>query len=192
VPSGRPRPFGRLALGLIVCAWVGSFPASALAATFHRDRTPLPADVSGVGGATAATSVSSGAGSAAMHMLLGLVVVIALIFGLYKLLRRQAKKNDATVADDGWMGVLSTTPLAPSRSLHLVRVGEELILLGSSDGAVTPIRVYGADEARRLGVDPRTVPTLPAPGRRGGTGSGGGTTGFGAALLETLKRMTAR
>jgi flagellar biosynthetic protein FliO len=186
VPPGRPRPFGRLALGL-ACAFVGFVPQTAVAAPFQRDRTPLPADVSGVGGAhaPAAAHVASGTGSAALHMLLGLAIVLALIFGLYKLLKRSASKNDKTVADDGWMGVLSTTPLAPSKSLHLVRVGDELILLGSSDGSVTPIRVYGAEEARRLGVDPRLVQALPA-------GAGGRAGGFGASLLDSLKRMTAR
>jgi flagellar protein FliO/FliZ len=119
-------------------------------------------------------------------MLIGLAIVIALIYGLYKLLKRSSNRNDKTVADDGWMGVLSTTPLAPSRSLHLVRVGEELILLGSSDGSVTPIRVYSSEEARALGVDPRTARALP-PGR-----TSGGVSGLGGSLLEGLKRMTAR
>lgn len=187
VPPGRPRPFGRLALAF-ACVAVGSFPASALAAGFHRDRTPLPADVSGIGGASVVgTHVASGTSSAAVHMLLGLAIVLALIFGLYKLLKRTANKNDKTVVDDGWMGVLATTPLAPSRSLHLVRVGDELILLGSTDGGVTPIRVYGPEEANRLGVDPRTVAALPPAG---GTGAGAGK--FGTALVEGLKRMTAR
>jgi flagellar biosynthetic protein FliO len=176
---------------VLVCAWVGSSPAAALAAAaFHRDQTPLPADITGAGAASASTHASSGIGGAAMHMLLGLAIVVAIIYVLYKVLRRTAKKNDSTVDSDGWMGVLATTSLAPSRSLHLVRVGEELILLGASDGSVTPIRVYGADEARRLGVDPRTVPALPAPGRRGGNGGGGSS--LGTALIETLRRMTAR
>jgi flagellar biosynthetic protein FliO len=117
-------------------------------------------------------------------MLLALAIVLALIFGLYKLLKRSANRNDKTVADDGWMDVVSTTPLAPSRSLHLVRVGEELILLGASDGSLTPIRVYGADEARRLGVDPRTVQSLPVRAARGGTGL--------ASVVENLRRLTAR
>lgn len=187
MPSGCPRPFGRLAFGL-ACAYVGCSPSAAIAAAgFQRDRTPLPADVSGAGGAKVPTHVASGTGGAAIHMLIGLAIVLALIFGLYKLLKRSASKNDKSVADDGWMGVLSTTPLAPSRSLHLVRVGDEVILLGSSDGSVTPIRVYGADEARRLGVDPRTVQALPR-----GRGRPTGAAGFGAALLDGLKRLTAR
>ena len=183
MPSGRPRPFGRLALGL-ACVLVGLFPSTAVAAGF-RDHTPLPSDVSGVGGSNVpATHISSGTGSAALHMLLALAIVLALIFGLYKLLKRSARRNDKTVADDGWMDVVSTTPLAPSRSLHLVRVGEELILLGASDGSLTPIRVYGADEARRLGVDPRTVQSLPVRPARGGNGL--------ASVVENLRRLTAR
>jgi flagellar biosynthetic protein FliO len=185
VSSGRPRPYDRLALGL-ACAFVGFVAPSAEAAGFRRDRTPLPADVSGAGGAHASTQVGSGTGSAALHMLLGLAIVLALIFGLYKLLKRSAAKNDKTVRDDGWIGVLSSTPLAPSRSLHLVQVGDELVLVGSSEQSVTPIRVYTPDEARRLGIDPRTHQMLPpaAPSR--------GNPGFGASLLEALKRMTAR
>lgn len=183
MPSGRPRPFGRLVLGL-ACALVGCYPSSAVAAGF-RDRTPLPADVSGAGTSHApATHVASGTGSAALHMVLALAIVVALIFGIYKLLKRSSNKNERTVSDDGWMGVVSSTPLAPSRSLHLVRVGEELILLGAADGSVTPIRVYGAEEARRLGVDPRTVQSLPVRSARGGTGV--------ASLVETLRRITAR
>jgi flagellar protein FliO/FliZ len=169
------------------CALTGAFAPAAAAAGFRRDRTPLPSDVSGTGGAHVATHVASGTGSAALHMLLGLAVVLALIFGLYKLLRRSAAKNDKTVRDDGFIGVVSSTPLAPSRSLHLVRVGEELVLVGSSEQTVTPIRVYSRDEARRLGVDPElaapALPFSPAPA---------GRPGFGAALVESLKRMTAR
>jgi flagellar biosynthetic protein FliO len=169
------------------CALTGAFAPAAAAAGFRRDRTPLPSDVSGTGGAHVATHVASGTGSAALHMLLGLAVVLALIFGLYKLLRRSAAKNDKTVRDDGFIGVVSSTPLAPSRSLHLVRVGDELVLVASSEQSVTPVRVYSKEEARRLGVDPElaapALPFSPAPT---------GRPGFGPALVESLKRMTAR
>jgi hypothetical protein len=72
---------------------------------------------------------------------------------------------------------------------------------------VTPIRVYTAEEVRRLGFDPTaSLPALaPAagsgsgfgsgfgflPGSPSGSGSGPGG-GFGPALLETLRKMTAR
>jgi flagellar protein FliO/FliZ len=131
---------------------VGLFPSTAVAAGF-RDHTPLPSDVSGVGGSNVpATHISSGTGSAALHMLLALAIVLALIFGLYKLLKRSANRNDKAIADDGWMGVVSSTPLAPSRSLHLVRAGNELVLVGVAEQSVTPIRTYTEDEARAAGL----------------------------------------
>jgi flagellar protein FliO/FliZ len=186
VSSGGPRLHGRLMLGLAL-AYAGLVASSASAAGYQRDRTPLPSDLSGVPG-KAATTTSGGVGSTsneALHMLLGLLIVCALIFGLYKLLRRSAIKNGKLVRDDGWIQVVSSTPLAQSRSLHLVRVGEELVLIGSSEQSLTPIRVYGPEEAKRLGVD---TSEQQAPVRIGQ----GANPSFGTALLESLKRMTAR
>src|SRR5262249_43891753 len=117
-----------------------------------------PADVTGAGADTHATVSSAGVsaaggGGTVLHMLLALGIVIGLIFGLYKLLRRTAGRNDTTVRADGRMTVVASTPLAHSRSLHLVRVGEELVLVGSGEQAVTPIRVYSAEEARTIVLD---------------------------------------
>ena len=87
----------------------------------------------------------------ALILLLALGIVIALILGLYKLLRRTANgatRNDRAVRGDGKMAIVASTPLAHSRSLHVVRVGEELVLVGAAEQAVTPIRVYSGVEAR--------------------------------------------
>ena len=86
------------------------------------------------------------------------------------------------------MVVLSTTALAPSRALHLVQVGEELVLVGSAEQGVTPIRVYSAEEVRRLGFEVGATaplqPFVPAEDRSRGS--------FSANLLEELKRRTVR
>lgn len=148
----------------------------AAAAAFHRDRTPLPKSLTS-SGAAHATSVASGTGGAALHMVLGLAIVVGLIFGIYWLLKRTAKRNDGTVRDDGFIGVVSSTPLGPQRSVHLVRVGDELVLVGASEQSVTPIRVYTPEEARKLGVDKHDFDTPDGPR---------------PSLLETLRRMTAR
>jgi flagellar protein FliO/FliZ len=137
---------------VVVLAAVGAFAAPAEAASFHRDETPLPKGLTGAGSAHAA-SVSSGMGSAVVHMVLGLTIVVGLIFGIYWLLKRTSRKKDAPVVDDGFLDVVSTTPLGPQRSMHLVRVGDELVLLAASEHSVTPVRVYSPEEARRLGVD---------------------------------------
>jgi flagellar biosynthetic protein FliO len=153
----------------------------AAVSAFHRDSTPLPASITQAPtkGAPSVASTSVSTGGAAVHMLLGLVVVLAVIYVLYKFLRRSTQKS---VAGDGrFLTVVSTTALTPTRSLHLVKFGDEYVVLAASDGSVTPIRTYSADESRKLPFDD-LPPSSPA--------SGGG--GFGPAILETLKRMTAR
>jgi flagellar protein FliO/FliZ len=158
---------------------------SGRAAARYGNSTLLPAAVRHAGHTSVTGAVISGTGNAALHMLLGLAIVCAIIFALYKILRRTAAKNDRTVRDDGWMQVVSSTPLAPSRSLHLVRVGEEVVLLGSSEQSVTAIRVYTPQEARTLGVDASSLEASKlAVGER--------SAGLGRSLVESLKRMTAR
>lgn len=179
---GGPRLPGRFLFGLVgACAGLLVVPSEAFG--FKRDNTLLPAAVRS-GHSSAGAHIASGASNAAFHMLLGLAVVSALIFGLYKLLKRTASKGDKTSRDDGWMQVVSTTPLGPSRSLHLVRVGSEVVLLASSEQSVTPVRVYAPEEVERLGVD-----AMPALGSGPKPRS---NPGFGAALIESLKRLTAR
>lgn len=196
MPSGRPHPCARLTL-LLALAVAAIAPLDASAASgFKRDRTPLPADVSGAGttsGHSTSVQAASGTGGAALRMLFGLAIVLAIIFVLYKVLKRSARKNDRTVDAHGGMTVVASTPLAPSRSLHLVRVGEELVLVGAAEQGVTPIRVYAADEVRRLGFDADPGTQAPfAPMGMLGPGPGAARPGFGAALVETLRRMTAR
>jgi flagellar biosynthetic protein FliO len=184
VSCGSPRLPGRFTVVLIgVLAGLLVAPSDAFA--LKRDNTLLPAAVRAPAHATVTSHIASGAGSAALHMLLGLAVVTALIFGLYKILKRSSAKGDKTAQDDGWMQVVSTTPLGPSRALHLVRVGNEVVLLAASEQSVTPVRIYAGEEAERLGVN--AMPVQIGTGRRVRV-----SPGFGSALIETLKRFTAR
>ena len=198
VQLGRPRSFARRGFALVfVLACSLAVTAAAAAAgkapAFKRDDTPLPADISGGAtttthaGTAAAAGSSDGGGSAVVRMLFGLAIVLAVIYGLYRLLKRSADKNDkSNRAHGGGMTVVASTPLAQSRALHLVRVGDELVLVGSSEQGVTPTRVYDAAETRRLGLESRDdfQPLI-----ENGSTSG---MGFGNALVETLKRKTAR
>jgi flagellar biosynthetic protein FliO len=198
VQLGRPRSFARRTLALVFVlscslAVTAAAQAAPKAPAFTRDQTPLPADISGstttTHAATAAVAGSSdGGGSAVLRMLFGLAIVLAVIYGLYRLLKRSANKNDKSVRSHGGMTVVASTPLAQSRALHLVQVGDELVLVGSSEQGVTPIRVYDAAETRRLGLEGRDDFQPLANGGNGGSGG----MGFGNALVETLKRKTAR
>ena len=189
---GRPHPCSRLLLAVGLAALValaGLVPVAA-AGRFQRDQTPLPADVTGLTADTHATVASAGAsaggGGTVLRMLLALAVVIALIFGLYKILRRTANRNDRTVRSDGRITVVASAPLAHSRSLHLVRVGEELVLVGAGAQAVTPIRVYSAEESRMIALDE------PDDGIRPLGPGGGQRPGFLGALTDSVRKLTAR
>src|SRR5581483_2812023 len=133
---------------------------TAPASTFHRDRTPLPASVGDADGGDAERQPSSSGGSAVARMLGGLAVVLAVIFGVYWLLKTFGRSRG--LQSDERMTVLATTSLSASRTLHLVRVGEEIVLLGSGEQSVTPIRVYTQEEARRLGLEPERQTTFRA------------------------------
>jgi flagellar protein FliO/FliZ len=154
---------------------------STQAPAFHKDTTPLPSGVthsSGDGSATTGISSSSGA---IARTIVGLAIVLAVVYGLYWLLKSAAKSR--TAQTDGRIEVVATTTLAPNRALHLIRSGDELILIGATEQSVTPIRVYSAEEARAMDLELAAAAQLPnAPGRP--------PTPTG--VLEALRRRTAR
>jgi flagellar protein FliO/FliZ len=160
--------------------------AAAKAPAFHTDETPLPADITHTGGggtASAAPSVGSTSGMV-VRTVVGLAIVLAVVYGLYWLLRSAAKSRSSQ--SDERIAVIATTALAQGRTLHLVRSGEELILLGATEHSVTPIRVYSALEAEQLELAVAAQNQLPAkatPARRPAT--------MGQAL-ELLRQRTVR
>jgi flagellar protein FliO/FliZ len=130
------------ALSLVLLA-----PAGALGATGTGENTPLslPAD----GGAKKVTT-ASGSGSL-VRTFVGLAIVLAVIYGIAWVLKQVKRSKD----DRGQGTSLQTTAvvaLGPNRSLHLVRAGRELVLVGVAEHGVTPIRTYTEDEAIELGL----------------------------------------
>lgn len=155
------------------------------------------------------------------RMALGLVVVIAVIYGIHWLLRRygqsrlQGFPGTGRTGRTGIIDVVATTPLAQGRSLHLVRVGGELMLVGATDQSITPLGPVSADSLSAdldagsggfqsrldgaLGAVPgstsprgsrfrRADPTGP-DAETEGPGSGGGIFG---RVLTNLQMLTAR
>jgi len=92
----------------------------------------------------------SGGGSL-VRTIVGLAIVIGVIYGLYWVLKQVKASREERASGQG-LGTLATLPLGPNRSLHLVRAGGEVVLLGVGEGGVTPIRTYGENEARALGL----------------------------------------
>lgn len=178
------------ALGLLL---VGAAPAFAQT-EFKRDTTPLSPEATGASDGSGAADVGS-SGGAIVRMLIGLAIVIAVIYAIYALLRRASGRKGGA-RSDGRMAVLASTTLAPGAAVHLVQVGDELVLVGQAQGGVTPIRVYTADEAQRLGValDRGVSPFVPTgrPAATGKPAAGGFKRNFGASLVEELRRRTTR
>jgi flagellar protein FliO/FliZ len=96
-------------------------------------------------------------GGSLTRTFLGLAVVVAVIYGLYWVLK-QVKKSREERAHGQGLTVAATVPLGPNRSLHLVRAGRELVLVGTAEQGVVPIRTYTEEEAIELGITPPEPP----------------------------------
>ena len=159
------------AVACVTCAFV--LCTSAAAETYQRDRTPLP-KLAGAGSG----SVHASAGGAFARLGIGLMLVIAVIFGIYWVIKRSSRGRKQTAS--GNLNIVATAPLGPNRAVHLLRVGNDLVLVGSAEGGVRPIRFYKGDDAEALAqaLDPAD-PFGRAPAPRGN-------------FLDELRRRTAR
>ena len=144
-------------------------PAVALGATGTGENTPLslPAD----GGAKKVTT-ASGSGSL-VRTFVGLAIVLAVIYGIAWVLK-QVKRSKEERGQGTSLETTAVVALGPNRSLHLVRAGRELVLVGVAEHGVTPIRTYTEDEAIDLGLigedadlDSMGVPAAQTPTRAG-------------------------
>jgi flagellar protein FliO/FliZ len=136
-----------------VTACLLAAPTAALAVTTTTKSDPygeetalnLPSTDTDAGAAT------SGGGGSMVRTVVGLVIVVAVIYGLYWILKQvKAGREERTVGTG--LETTATVALGQNRSLHLVRAGNELVLVGVADHAVTPIRTYTEDEARAAGL----------------------------------------
>jgi flagellar protein FliO/FliZ len=137
---------------------------------------------------TKAAAGATGGGSL-VRTFVGLAIVLAVIYGVYWVLR-QVKSNREERASGSGLVNLATLPLGPNRSLHMVRSGREYVLVGASEHGVTPIRTYSEEEAKEAGLldehDPSTDLTAPAPARTGGKPS------LIKDVLEEMRKRTVR
>ena len=110
-------------------------------------------------------------GGSLVRTFVGLAVVVAVIYGLYWVLRQIKSSREERYVGTG-LASQAVVPLGPNRSLHLVRAGRELVLLGVAEHGVTPIRSYTEEEAQQVGLigedgaDADELDPLPEPGRK--------------------------
>jgi flagellar protein FliO/FliZ len=94
---------------------------------------------------------SASTGGSLVRTIVGLAVVLGVIYGLYWVLKQVKHSKDTAHAGES-LETIASLSLGTHRSLHLVRVGAEIVLLGVAEHQITPIRRYTESEAHALGL----------------------------------------
>ena len=195
----RPSPPRTAAAGwpLTLAAALTALALSALPALAQTTTTPTdPESLPIPEGSAAPTSLSGGAGGTLLRLGLGLVVVIGLIALVWYVMKRVHRARYPALEERGvsLIDVVATTSIGPSRALHLVRVGEEIVLVGATDQSVNAIARIGAEDAHGLmdPAPPRSGFGRPAAAEPLGDRERAVATATDASLVERLRAMTTR
>ena len=193
-----PLRFLAAAYAAITCVLVLAPAALAAAADKASDKAPpaqpsygeekaldLPLDE----GTQQMQATGTSGGGSLVRTFVGLAVVIAVIYGLYWILKQVKASREERATGTG-LSSAAVVPLGPNRSLHLVRAGRELVLVGVAEHGVTPIRTYSEREAESLGLISDESHQLPAPSSNGAARTGAPMT-IGD-LLGKLRAKTVR
>jgi flagellar protein FliO/FliZ len=148
--TSSTRAAALLAGALYACMAVLCRPADAFKTSPHKpggENTPLSLGHTG----SAATQASSSGGASLVRTIVGLAIVIAVIWGLYWILRQVKAGRDPSVGSAGLANV-AALQLGSGRSLHLVRAGSDYVLLGANEHGLLPIQRYTEEQARDAGL----------------------------------------
>jgi flagellar protein FliO/FliZ len=155
-------------------------PKKAEKPAFTVDTTPLPDSVTGGSKPPASGRSATSTSGAIAKMVVGLGIVLVVIYGVYWLLKSTGRSKRKGVTADGRMTVVGTTVLSPGKSLHLVRVGDDIVLVGAAEHGVTRVHAWTGEDADRL----EAALVTPIDGLADG--------GAGAKLMDELRRRTVR
>ena len=121
--------------------------AASAAVTPTGENAPVHLSSTGV-----AHAASSGSGSSVLRTIIALVIVIGVIYAVARILRA-VKGRDAIRASGSGLSQIATLPLAPNRSVSLVRAGRDIVLVGVSEQGVTALKTYTEAEAIANGIE---------------------------------------
>ena len=171
-----------------LAAFITLFHASLALAAPSGEKTPLKLESAEQGGGPAAAG-----GGGLARTFVGLAIVIAVIYGVYWVLK-QVKASREEKASGSGLSTLASLPLGPNRSLHLVRAGGEVLVVGVSEQGVSHIRTYTEEEARVQGlfdIELEAAETGSLPKPRLALPSAF-TAANGKTAVETLRKLTVR
>jgi flagellar protein FliO/FliZ len=140
------------ALGACLLAFAGPASAFSPTSTLGSENTKLNLDPSK--GASHSSATSTG-GASIVRTIVGLAIVIAVIWGLAWILRQVKAGREggggSSQSSSGLASVAALT-LGSGRSVHLVRAGNDYVLLGATEHGVAPIHRYTEEQAREAGL----------------------------------------
>ncbi len=143
--------------------------AAAASGAATGENTPL-----NLGGSSSAVPHASSGGASIVRTIVGLAIVIAVIWGLSWILRQVKTGRDPQVSTAGLASVAALT-IGSGRSVHLIRAGNDYVLLGAGEHGLVPIHRYTEEQAREAGL-PTLEETAPRqrrlPRSRAGAGPG--------------------
>ncbi len=145
IPLSRAAAQAAAVLGACLLAF--ACPASAYTPATKAGGESTPLNLS----PTTTTAHTSGSGASIVRTIVGLAIVIAVIWGLYWILRQVKAGRDPNVASVGLASVAALT-LSTGRSVHLIRAGSDYILVGSAEHGLVPIHRYTEEQAREAGL----------------------------------------
>jgi flagellar protein FliO/FliZ len=179
---------GTATTGLAVLAHACPAQAFTPSSKGGGEKTPLDLLPSSTGPHT-----SSG-GASIVRTIVGLLIVIAVIWGLTWILK-QVKSGRETRSAGSGLASLATLALGSGRTLHLVRAGRDYLLVGSAEHGVAPIHRYTEQQARDAGLLDLPEPPVDGGGADGAGGSSiqipgqGRAPGVMSAVSDVLDRM---
>jgi flagellar protein FliO/FliZ len=149
----------RITLALVVALLAVGHPAASLAAEATTTTTPAETtssestsksedfedkklDQSAFGNqdesSTKDKQQEEGSGGTAFRIILSLIFVVGVIFAVQWALKKWGNsRSSGASGPQGVIDVVATTNLAHGKAIHLIRVGEELVLVGATDQAIT-------------------------------------------------------
>jgi flagellar protein FliO/FliZ len=164
---------GMATIGLAVLA--GACPAQAFTPSSKGGGERMPLNLT----PSSTSSPTSSGGASIVRTIVGLLIVIAVIWGLTWVLK-QVKTGRETRSAGSGLTSLATLALGSGRTLHLVRAGRDYLLVGSAEHGVAHIHRYTEEQARDAGLLDLAEP----PTDRGANTSD--STGGGASRLPQI------
>jgi len=192
IPLSRAVAQATAVLGACLLAF--ACPASAYTPATKAGGESTPLNLSPT---TTGAHTSSG-GASIVRTIVGLAIVIAVIWGLYWILRQVKAGRDPSISSSGLASVAAIT-LSTGRAVHLIRAGSDYILVGSGEHGLVPIHRYTEEQAREAGLPltddidaprPRRfqLPGPPAPARHDPMRMPSPSSG----LVERLRELMVR